>query len=122
MLIVQYRLTGYWGDDREIECRDDFAFAIDEILQARGLGMFDGRDTGGGASNLFFFVPNERVQAALRVIVEQIERRGLAGNILVARSIVIPKDPDPDIEHRVVWPSDFSGEFDIFKWSGSASE
>ncbi|MBX9677253.1 MAG: hypothetical protein K2X38_00730 [Gemmataceae bacterium] len=52
------------------------------------------------------------------MIVEQIEMRGLAANVVIARTIVVPKVPDPDIEHQVVWPPGLLGEFDIFGWSG----
>jgi hypothetical protein len=118
-LIVQYRLAGFWGDEREIECRDEFAFACNDQLQARGLGSFDGSDTGGGASNVFFVgIPPDRVGDALQVIVTEIKRCHLVQNVVIARSILIPNEPDPDIEHIVVWPPDFVGDFDILKWSG----
>ncbi len=78
-----------------------------------------GMTPGCGISNIFFTqIPSGRLPEAIQVIVAKTEERGLANDVIVAKSVEVPKEPDPDIEHAVVWPPGFPRKFDIFKWSG----
>lgn len=119
MMIVQLRISGDYGSEDEITERDDIAEAIDIKLQQRGCGSFDGRDTGGGATNLFFCnIPEAGFETAVEIAVHELRLRGAANRAIIARSVLIPHEPDPDVAHRVLWPPGFRGEFSIFGWSG----
>ena len=68
---------------------------------------------------LFFCnIPDLKWEVALGFAVEELRRRNLLNRVVIAKSILIDADPDPDIVHEVVWPKDFRREFDIFHWSG----
>ncbi len=118
-MIVQIRLSAGWGTDDEIAERDEIGESVGAELQRRGWGYFDGRDTGGGATNLFFCgIPESAWGDAVEVALDELRRRHALKRAVIAKSILIEKEPDPEVEHVVVWPTDFSGSFDIFGWSG----
>jgi hypothetical protein len=49
----------------------------------------------------------------------QIKRQGVADKAVIAKSVFIPKEPEPEVNDTVVWPAGFRGDFDVFGWSGS---
>jgi hypothetical protein len=121
-MIVQVRTTGFWGSDDDMDQRDEIGEAIDAGLEKRRCGYFDGTDSGGGATNLFFCeIPEAAWDDAMAVALDVLEHHHALDKVVIAKSIVTDQEPDPEIEHAVVWPPNFQGEFDIFRWSGESS-
>src|SRR5262245_17767895 len=116
-MIVQLRLSERWGTDEEFAERDEIGNAVGAELRRRHCGYYDGGDIGGGAANLFFCdIPESAWAAAVEVALDQLRQRDALNRAVIAKSILIEKQPDPEVEHLVVWPPDFSGHFDIFGW------
>ena len=119
-MIVQLRITDFWGSDEDIEKRDEIAEAIGASLNQRGCGFFDGTDVGGGATNLFFCqIPHASWDEAVAIALREIGRCGLLEKVVIAKSVFIARDSEATNEHSVVWPQDFRGKFDTFGWSGN---
>jgi hypothetical protein len=119
-MIVQLRITDFWGSDKDIEERDAIAEVIGASLKRLDCGYFDGTDVGGGATNLFFCdVSEARWDEAVAIALKVIERCGALEKVVIAKSVFMAHETEPTIEHSVAWPRDFRGKFDIFRWSGS---
>lgn len=108
-MIVQLRLSERWGSDEEIEERDEIGEVIGTELEKRGCGYFDGRDTGGGATNLLLCnIPEEAWEEALGVALDELKRRQALDKAVIAKSVFNARGPEPQIEHSVCWPPSFS--------------
>src|SRR5262245_27009914 len=120
-MIVQLRLTGFWGHDKEITERDEIGDSIGAELTRRDCGYFDGDDAGGGATNLFFCrIPETRWEEALNIALDELKSPEALGKAIIAKSIevFVACQLDPEIIHLVVWPEEFSRKFNILRWSG----
>jgi hypothetical protein len=116
-MIVQLRLTGRWGTDKEMQVRDELAEALDAGLRRLGLGDFDGTDVGSGTTNLFIYhIPADRWDQAVEFVLSELRKRDLLEKARVVRSVMKLADDESIPEHKVIWPRGFRGEFSIFTW------
>jgi hypothetical protein len=110
-LVVQLPLSSFWGTVAEIDARDRLAAAIERALKRQGCGKYDGKDTGSGTTNLYFYdIPDDAWDQALRLVVAALRRRKLAEKAVVARCDFVPQGADVEVVNRVIWPPDFQGE------------
>jgi hypothetical protein len=113
-MIVQLPLTGFWGTDEELDSSDLLAEVMEELLQRHGCGRFDGTDCGSGTRNLFIYeIRDQDWDRALDLVLEELRRRGLANQALIAKSVLVGPEEGPWAEHSVAWPKDFRGEFSV---------
>jgi hypothetical protein len=99
-MIVQYRIDGF-GSEADLDKRNRVMSLMDEALGWTGLGHCDGGDIGSGTTNVF--CPVVDADLATRVILEELERRGLLETLTLASAT--------DEEVRVRWPPNYQGEF-----------
>jgi immunity protein 39 of polymorphic toxin system len=99
-MILQYRINGF-GTEADLDKRNRVMNLMDEALGWTGLGHCDGGDIGSGTTNVF--CPVVDADLATRVIVEELERRGLLQGLTLAA--------ETDAEISVRWPPDYQGEF-----------
>jgi hypothetical protein len=102
-LVVQYRL-GSWGESGDLEKRHDVEERLNQCLGWTGNGHCDGGDIGSGTINAYCFVVDPYL--ARDVIVEDLRRN----NFLEGAVIAI----DRQDAFEVIWPPDFSGEFNYW--------
>jgi hypothetical protein len=86
MLIVQLPLSSFWGKEDEIEAGNKLAAAIERDLQRYRCGLYDGKDTGSGTTNLYFCkISDGAWERATKLVVTALKRRRLAEKAIVAR-------------------------------------
>jgi hypothetical protein len=114
-LIVQLPLCDGWGTDAEIAVRDELAEALRDGFRAHGYGRFRGMEDGVGKTNLIFAehdcdldtLPAEYIRSELR-------QRGLLGRAIIGYAVSSrAADGTKHVQYVVVWPEDFTGEFDL---------
>jgi hypothetical protein len=113
-LIVQLPLSAFWGTAEECGHRNEVADALDRLFQEHGCGMFDGTDIGEGRTNLFIYeITDQNFGKAFTLVLDELRRRNLLAQAIVARTVAVGDPDGPWAEHTVVWPDNFQGEFRI---------
>jgi hypothetical protein len=104
-LVVQLPLSSFWGKQDEIEARDRLAAAIERDLGRHGCGKYDGKDTGSGTTNLYFYgIPDDAWARAVKLVVTALKRRKLTDKAVVVRVDFVPRGVDMEVVESVVWP------------------
>jgi hypothetical protein len=101
-IVVQYKIKGH-GNGRDHDKRVAVENLLGEFLEEADLGYCDGGDIGSGTMNVFCFVKPER--GVVKKIIEVLRKNSLLDGATIAETVAD--------EERVIWPSDFKGEFKL---------
>jgi hypothetical protein len=112
-LIVQLRLGPEFGPDNGMGDREGLHDALGGFL-----GEWPCTDSGSRSTNLECWdISPARWEEVLQFAIGQVEGRGLADRVLIARVDYLSADEGEDYEwgaERVVWPEDKAGPFSLW--------
>src|SRR5271155_1379182 len=99
-MIVQLRLSEFWGSEEEDQICDSLRESLDQGCKGLSLGQFDGTDTGSGTTNFFIFrIRAEDWDKAVEFVIGEVRGRELLDQVRVVRSETDLDDADPIPKH-----------------------
>ncbi len=110
-IIIQLPVTGFWGDDSEMDLRYEIEESLQEVFSTEDCGEVDGGDIGSGTMNIFTYTNASHWDRALELVMEELRRRHLLDRAVIAKSVMV--NEEEGCEHTVVWPPNFQGKFSL---------
>jgi hypothetical protein len=104
-VVVQYRLQT-WGSVEDLDKAHEIEHLFNERLGWTGNGFCDGNDIGSGCLNIFSIVVD--AELAVQTMVAELQKHELLDGAVIAARY------GDEEEYRVLYPSDFKGEFSLF--------
>jgi len=101
-IVIQYQIEGH-GNGQDHDKRVAVENLLEECLSEGDLGNCDGGDIGSGTMNVFCFVSD--AQKARESIIRSLRSSGYLDGAVIQETV-------KGVE-KVVWPSDFVGEFSV---------
>jgi hypothetical protein len=103
-VVVQYRLQT-WGSVEDLDKAHEIEHLFNQCLGWTGNGFCDGNDIGSGCLNIFSIVADAALAA--QTMVAELQQHDLLGGAVIAARYGVEE------EYRVLYPSDFKGEFSL---------
>ena len=100
-VVIQYKVDDF-GNENDLDKKDDIQDLLDECLIAAGIGNCDGSDIGSGTMNIFCYVVDADIASG--IIVNALTEKGLIAGALIFEA--------NEEENRLLWPVDYVGKID----------
>jgi hypothetical protein len=102
-IILQFSIENH-GNIDDFDNLIDIEDKLDSALQRNNTGYVDGHDMGSGQMNIFIFVNTWK--HGLWFMAQYLKNQPWSKDATVAKVM-------PDDTYEVIWPKNFSGEFNI---------
>jgi hypothetical protein len=101
-VVIQYRLEGQ-GTMQDYDRRVKIETFLEQFLSKADLGYLDGGDIGSGTANIFCYLKPGR--KGTEAVIQTLRKNGYLDGAVIQETV--------KGEGRIVWPSDYAGEFTI---------